>query len=147
MSNDGVIFTVDSDIINQLTTIKTMVDDLGEGDDDEEIVPLPNVRAVILEKIIQWATHHKNDDPPSPEGDDKTDDVSVWDSEFLNVDQETLFGLILAANYLDIRPLLETTCKTVASMIKGKTPEQIQATFNINPNPNSGTKEKTDRED
>ena len=133
MSSDGVIFTVDSDIVNQLTTIKTMIDDLGEGDDGGEIVPLPNVRAVILEKIIQWATHHKNDDPPSPEGIDKTDDISEWDSEFLKVDQKTLFGLILAANYLDIQPLLETTCKTVANLIRGKTPEQIQDTFNINP--------------
>ena len=134
MSNDGVTFSVDSNIVNQLTTIKTMVDDLGEGDNEGEIIPLPNVRAVILEKIIQWAAYHKNDDPPSSEDDDKTDDISVWDSEFLNIDQETLFELILAANYLDIRPLLKTTCKTVANMIKGKTPEQIQATFNINPN-------------
>ena len=48
MSNDGVTFSVDSNIVNQLTTIKTMVDDLGEGDNEGEIIPLPNVRAVIL---------------------------------------------------------------------------------------------------
>ena len=129
MSSDGVIFTVDSDIVNQLTTIKTMIDDLGEGDDDE-LIPLPNVEAVILEKIILWASHHKNDDNVEGGTDD---DISEWDSEFLKVDQKTLFGLILAANYLDIRPLLETTCKTVANLIRGKTPEQIQDTFNINP--------------
>lgn len=43
----------------------------------------------------------------------------------------TLFELIKAANYLDIPELVEITCKTVANMIKGKSPEQIRDTFNI----------------
>ncbi|KFO22909.1 S-phase kinase-associated protein 1 [Fukomys damarensis] len=75
-----------------------------EGDDDP--VPLPNVDAVILKKVIQWCTHHK-DDPPPPEDDEnkekRTDDIPVWDQEFLKVDQGTLFELILAANYLDVK--------------------------------------------
>jgi hypothetical protein len=49
----------------------------------------------------------------------------------VQVDQPTLFELILAANYLDIKELLDLTCKTVANMIKGKTPEEIRKTFNI----------------
>ena len=36
-----------------------------------------------------------------------------------------------AANYLDIKGLLDVTCKTVANNIKGKTPEQIQCMFII----------------
>jgi Skp1 family, dimerisation domain len=32
---------------------------------------------------------------------------------------------------LDIKPLLDTGCKTVANMIKGKSPEEIRKTFNI----------------
>jgi len=42
-----------------------------------------------------------------------------------------LFFFPQAANYLDIKPLLDLTCKTVANMIKGKTPEEIRKTFNI----------------
>jgi hypothetical protein len=38
---------------------------------------------------------------------------------------------VQAANYMDIKPLLDLTCAKVASMIKGKTPEQIRKTFNI----------------
>jgi len=26
---------------------------------DDEVVPLPNVNAAILKKIIEWSTHHK----------------------------------------------------------------------------------------
>ena len=56
-----------------------------------------------------------------------------WDRNFVKVDDETLFNLMLAANYLDIKPLLDLTCKTVADEIKGKPPEDIRARFNIKP--------------
>jgi len=36
-----------------------------------------------------------------------------------------------AANYLDIKGLLDLTCKAVANLIKGKSPEEIRKTFNI----------------
>jgi hypothetical protein len=39
--------------------------------------------------------------------------------------------LLQASNYLDIKPLLDVGCKTVANMIKGKSPEEIRKTFNI----------------
>lgn len=50
-----------------------------------------------------------------------------------NIDMEALNleTLLQAANYLDIKGLLDVTCKTVANMIKGKTPEEIRKTFNI----------------
>jgi len=60
----------------------------------------------MLLQVITWATYHK-DDPPPPEDDEnkekRTDDISSWDADFLKVDQGTLFELILAANYLDIK--------------------------------------------
>jgi len=45
----------------------------------------------------------------------------------------TLTGLLWlqAANYLDIKSLLDLTCKRVADMIKGKKPEEIRKEFNI----------------
>ncbi|KAL4832736.1 hypothetical protein H8958_014152 [Nasalis larvatus] len=135
-SSDGEIFEVDVEIAKQSVTIKTMLEDLGMDDaGDDDPAPLPNVNAAILKKVIQWCTHHKDDPPPPPEDDEdkekRTDDIPVWDQEFLKVDQGTLFELILAANYLDIKGLLGVTCKTVANMIKGKTPEEIRKTFNI----------------
>ena len=62
--------------------------------------------------MLEWCEHHKND--PRPAGDDsaaeesrrRTTDISEWDQKFIAVDQEMLFEIILAANYLDIKPLL-----------------------------------------
>jgi len=133
-SSDSEIFDVDVDIAKQSVIIKTMLEELGMDESEDDPVPLPNVNAAILKKVIQWCTYHK-DDPPAPEDDEnkekRTDDISSWDTEFLKVDQGTLFELILAANYLDIKGLLDVTCKTVANMIKGQTPEEIRKTFNI----------------
>ena len=62
---------------------------------------------------------------------DERNELEKWDKEFAAVDQTRLFELILAANYLDIKNLLDLMCLTVANMIKGKDPAEIRATFNI----------------
>ncbi|KAI8548521.1 hypothetical protein RHMOL_Rhmol07G0279300 [Rhododendron molle] len=56
---------------------------------------------------------------------------SGWFTQFANVGKSVLFDMILAANYLDIKSLLDLTCQTVADMIKGKTPEEVRKIFNI----------------
>jgi len=133
-SSDGEVFDIDVEIAKQSITIKTMLDDLGMEEGEDEIVPLPNVNAAILRKVVQWCTYHR-DDPPMAEEDDnkekRTDDISSWDADFLKLDQGTLFELILAANYLDIKGLMDNTTKTVANLIKGKTSEEMRKTFNI----------------
>ncbi|XP_036717267.1 S-phase kinase-associated protein 1-like [Balaenoptera musculus] len=131
-SSDGEIFEVAVEIAKQSVTIKTTLEDLGMDDEGDDPVPLPNVHAAILKKVTQRCTHHKVDPPPEDDEnkEKRTDDIPAWDQEFLKVDQGALFELILAANYLDIKGLLDVTCKTVANMIKGKT-EEIRKTFNI----------------
>jgi S-phase kinase-associated protein 1 len=59
------------------------------------------------------------------------DQKKNFEEEFVNVDQTLLFDLILAANYMNIQPLLDLACKKVASMIKGKNPEEIRKQFHI----------------
>ena len=133
-SFDGEIFKVDVEIAKQSVTIKTMLEDLDLVDFEREIVPLPNIKAAILKMVIQWAQYHKDDPPPTEDDENQenqTDDISSWDSEFLKVEQGDLLDLIFAANYLNIKGVLDVTCKTVANMIKGKTPQQIRETFNI----------------
>merc|ERR1719495_2106981 len=113
-----------------------MLEDCVTEEDNEEPVPVPliNIKAAILKMVIQWCSYHKDD--PTPSEDDnrrrRTDDISTWDKDFLkDLNQGTLFELILAANFLDIKGLLDVTCKTAANMIKGKTTEEIRQFFNI----------------
>ncbi|KAI9358925.1 Skp1 family, dimerization domain-containing protein [Zopfochytrium polystomum] len=131
-SSDGQEFVVAKEIAMQSILIKNMLEDVGDADDQP--IPLPNVSGPILQKVIEYATAHKDDPPPAPEEDSKpksSDDIEDADRLFMNVDQGTLFELILAANYLDMKNLLDLGCKTVANMIKGKTVEEIRKTFNI----------------
>jgi len=112
--------------------IKNMLEDVGEID---QAIPIPNVNENVLKKVIEWCEHHRTDPPPPADDDSdsrkKSSDIEEWDQKFMQVDQEMLFEIILAANYLDIKPLLDVGCKTVANMIKGKSPEEIRKTFNI----------------
>ncbi|KAH8290734.1 hypothetical protein KR054_005577, partial [Drosophila jambulina] len=138
-TSDKLIFEVDYEIIKCSETIRKALQDLGD-DEDDGVLPVPKVSSLILQKVIVWATYHKNDVPSSAENEQyeldenmvkRSDDISAWDKNFLNVDKDTLFDLILAANYLHIQGLLEITYKTVANMLKDKTTEEIRKTFSL----------------
>jgi len=55
------------------------------------------------------------------DGDDgvreRTTDITEWDQHFFCVTQEMLFEIILAANYLDIKPLLCATNSVVTMLL------------------------------
>ena len=52
-SSDGETFPVDVDIARQSVTIRTMLEDLGMEEEEDEVVPLPNVNAAILKKVLK----------------------------------------------------------------------------------------------
>ncbi len=116
-SSEGIEFTVEKKAAQLSVLLKNLLEDIGES---ENVIPLPNVSGHILERVIEWCVHHLNDP-----------DSKQFDSELTKLDKETLFELILAANYLDIKPLLDLTCQTAANLIKGKTTEEIKKIFNI----------------
>jgi len=133
-SSQGDVFEVEPSVASMSTLIKNMIDD-SPSEEDEEI-PLPNVKSTILSKVIEYCKHHKDhpaDDIQKPLKSSNLVEcgVSEWDNAFVDIEQEILFELILAANYLDIKCLLDLACAKVASMIKGKTPEEIREKFNI----------------
>ncbi len=67
-------------------------------------------RIYFCSQVLEWCDHHKKDPEPLPDEIDdtrkKTTEITDWDQKFIQVDQEMLFEIILAANYLDIKPLL-----------------------------------------
>ena len=123
------------DVAKKVAIMSELVKTVADGDPDETTIPLPNVKGSVLSKVIKYMTYHESNPAKEIEKPLKSGNmaevVSKWDADFVNVDQELLFELILAANYMDIKPLLDLACAKVASMIKGKTPDQIRKTFNI----------------
>ena len=99
-------------------------------------IPLPSVKSRVMKRVIDYSRHmveHPDEMTKFHKGG-KVDQFSEWDTQFINelkADLWVLFETILAANFLDIKPLLELTCRTVAGMIKGKAPDEICKTFNI----------------
>ncbi|KAK0605289.1 hypothetical protein LWI29_025062 [Acer saccharum] len=129
-SSDGESFEVDQVVAVMSQTINHMIED----DCANSGIPVPNVTGKILAKVIEYCKKHvESADKTNDRNNSATaaDELKNWDAEFVKVDQATLFDLILAANYLNIKELLDLTCQTVADMIKGKTPEEIRRTFNI----------------
>ncbi|XVF45549.1 hypothetical protein PTKIN_Ptkin02bG0215100 [Pterospermum kingtungense] len=128
-SSDNETFEVEEAVAVQSQTIKHMIED----DCADSEIPLPNVTSKILSKILEYCKKHVDAAAAAAAVAEKTSDEELksWDADFVKVDQNTLFDLILAANYLDVKSLLDLTCQTVADMIKGKTPEEIRKTFNI----------------
>ncbi|KAI9765086.1 MAG: hypothetical protein M1840_007793 [Geoglossum simile] len=94
---------------------------------------LCQVNQVVLEKVFEWCDYHKGDPLESTDDDSrrKTTDMNEWDQIYFQVDQEMVFEIILAANYLEIRTLLDAGCSTIANWIKGKDPHEIRRIFNI----------------
>lgn len=91
-SSDGEIFETDVQIAKCSGTIKTMLEDCGMDEDEEAVVPLPNVNSAILTRVLRWANYHKDDPQPTEDDENKekrTDDISSWDADFLKVDQGT----------------------------------------------------------
>ncbi|XP_058216327.1 SKP1-like protein 1A isoform X2 [Rhododendron vialii] len=131
-SSDGETFEVEETVALESQTIKHMIKD----DCADNTISLPNVNSKILAKVIEYCRKHVK---ASGSGNanhldkDTADDKALkeWDAKFVDVDQGVLFDLVLAANFLNIKSLLNFTCQTVADMIKGKSPEEIRKTFNI----------------
>jgi len=129
-SMDEVVFEVDAKVARMSVTISHMLDDISDTEASASAIPLPNVNGKILQKVLEYCRYHTENpsasvsapsSPPESNSSDFTKSTFApcpWDKEFVDVDQSTLFELILAANYLDIKPLLDLTCRTVAEMIK-----------------------------
>ncbi|KAL7306974.1 hypothetical protein TKK_0000726 [Trichogramma kaykai] len=125
-SCDKVVFDVELAIAKRSIMLKTMIESLGE-DELDEVLPLPDIKSHILEKVIEFATHHKNDPMPKEDGTNERTRMTEWDQKFLEVDINTLFGLTLAANYLDMKDLLDLSTQAIGlGYYAGKSPDVLR---------------------
>ncbi|KAF8658647.1 hypothetical protein HU200_059113 [Digitaria exilis] len=130
ISSDDERFEVTEAAANMSQTIRHMIED-GCADGG---IPLHNVTGSILAKVLEYCNKHAAAGSSSSNAAASTaekEELASFDKAFMEVDTDTLYDLLLAANYLEVKELLDLACQKVADMIKGKTPEQIRQTFGI----------------
>ncbi|KAJ1406863.1 putative Skp1 family protein [Ochromonadaceae sp. CCMP2298] len=134
VSSEQESFTVPVEVAKMSELMSTM---LNEDDDDEDMsIPLPNVSALILAKVIEFCKMYVAEKMTEFEKPLKDADLSklvqTQFAEFItSLDNDSLYHLTLAANYLDIPQLLDLCSARIASYIKGKTVEEIRCNLNI----------------
>jgi S-phase kinase-associated protein 1 len=122
LSTTGDSITLDRRAAEMSATVRGMLEDVGE----DAPIPLPNVTTPVLQQVVdymRWMIDHG--------GVPNADGSSEFERSFIDCENEQLFDLIMAANYMEIHPLLELTCRAVAQKVRGKAPEEIRQIFNI----------------
>ena len=137
---------VDYNVASMSKLIKTIVNNEGSDDDEDDKsfddIPLANVSEKILKLILIFCEYHyenKMEEIEKPLKPNFKECVSEWDYNFISLTNfeelnykdkmDMVAEIILAANYLDIKDLIELGCSKVASEIKGLTSEQIKEKF------------------
>ena len=130
ISPDGIKESISLKAGLRSELIKMMI----EINPDSNEIPL-DIKNDILKKIKEYLEHYENEEPleierPLPSSNFK-ECVNEWDYNFIDLDTDMIFDLMLASNKMDIKSLLELSSAKIAADIKGKNTEEIRKQFNI----------------
>ncbi|CAM0880272.1 unnamed protein product [Alopecurus aequalis] len=120
-SSDGEELLVKVDTI---AAASALIRDMLEDDSAAGVISLPRVTGSILGRIVDYCNcHYAAACKVGP-------DLERFDADFLRgIDSDTLMGLILAANYLDMQGLLDLACKTAADQTRGRTVDKTSSSL------------------
>ena len=139
---DKVTYSMPIEHAKMSNTIKNILDN-DDGDDDEQDIPVENIKVNIMKKVDEFCAEYANyqnapidlteEEKEKQKLEIRTRPLSVFESNFVStgVDNKMLFEMINAANFLDIKPMLDVCCKAVADKIKGKTRDEIKEEFDV----------------
>ena len=106
VTSDAKVFLVPPEIAAKSGVIEKMIDMV----DDGQVIPLQEIDSDAFVRVLEYL---KTDAFQAPESD------------------EDLLAVVVAANFLDVKTLLDTACQEVADRIKGKSPEEIRQIFGL----------------
>ncbi|CAI0550227.1 unnamed protein product [Linum tenue] len=98
--------------------------------DIDGAIPLPHVTSKILAKVIDYCQKELYSSSSTAEADADAgggdEDVKrAWEME------DTLWDLLLAANYLEVEGLLDLAYEAVEEMVKGRIDPEIRMVLNL----------------
>ncbi|AES66336.1 SKP1-like protein 14 [Medicago truncatula] len=118
ITSDNVVFKVKPSIAKEMATVQSFVD---ESDGKITTVPLHNVTSSELPLIIEYC-----------EKNVAGEINKAFEAEFVkNLDNEEVKDLFLAANYLDMKKLLDFTSQVIADRIANKSVEYVRKYFGV----------------
>ena len=140
-SNDDAYFKLSRKAAEMSQLLTDMIKSEEEG--NQIVIPTPNIDGHTLGWIVAWMEHHKDARPDpieKPLRVDIQEVLSEFNKKFIceqlvedgdyNKNQK-LQDVIMGANFLGVRDLLEMGCAMIAHMIKGKTAEEIRQMYGI----------------
>ncbi|TNV75339.1 hypothetical protein FGO68_gene11629 [Halteria grandinella] len=133
LTNDGQTVRIRKPLAEMMGAI---VDMREAGTDFTEEIALEDISKMTLDKVIEFLEYQEQGNPfPEIEkplrSNDMRDVTTEWYATFVDLDQESIFSIILAANFLNIPNLLHLSCAKVASIIKDRSIPEIRRFFNI----------------
>jgi len=127
VSSDKQKFEIDKKSAKLCEFIQVIV----KSDAETKIIDVPQVIGDILKVVVEYLKKHEGVEPeplPMPVRSTQMKDVTPfpWDGEWIDkFTPADVFEIILAANYLDIKPLLHLGCAKIATEIKKLPREEI----------------------
>ena len=132
ISSDGEKFELSKRAAMRSQLVK---ESISENSEDAIEFKVDKVKGTVLKKVVEYLEHYKDQEPKEIErplqSQNFNECVDDWDYNFIDLDLDKIFEINLAANYLDIRPLLDLSGAKIASLIKGKTTQEVRKIFNI----------------
>ena len=129
-SSDGKVIELSTKAASKSKLLSGVIQDYPE---DSEF-PLNKINGATLEKVKEYLVHYQDSEPrqiEKPLPKDFKDCVDEWDYKFIGDDNTQILAIIFAANFMDIKPLLELAAAKVATLIRGTTTESIRKDFEI----------------
>ncbi|KAJ1693452.1 hypothetical protein LUZ63_010150 [Rhynchospora breviuscula] len=120
-SCDGVEFKVPLAVAEQSGMVKAV---MTAG--FSNFVPLPTVSAPVVALMISFWTEHSKEFTRAHEKESKDQEKKKF---FDEMDRELLFDFVLAANYMDAKEMLDSTCQHIADTIKNLPIEDVRNYF------------------
>lgn len=117
-------------------------------------IPLDSITPETMKLIISWCNHYLETNKAFNNNSDNSNELSKsynnipvgtwsdnsldeyistqtspildnWERDFLHMDSSYLQDLLMAANFLDIEPLIDSICSIIADQLRGKSPQEV----------------------
>jgi S-phase kinase-associated protein 1 len=119
--------------LSELVKEMAMEDDV----DEVSVIPLHEVDNEMLEKVLVFMHRHVDDPLREVERPVKTknmvDLVGVWDAAYMDLTNEEIISLTLAADYLNCGMLLDLCVTKIAAMVKDLEADELRKMWDISP--------------